>query len=65
MRLRERFQNMNKGKKIFVSISTVLGIIAIVGFLLAVIGKTYNYTTLSFVGFILLYLLISCFLEFM
>lgn len=54
MGLREKYNNMEKGKKIFVSIAFVFGIIAIVGFILAAVGIAYSFPTLSFVGFMLL-----------
>ena len=54
MSLREKFNNMEKGKKIFVSIAFVFGVIAIAGFILAAIGIAYSFPTLSFVGYMLL-----------
>lgn len=54
MGLREKFKNMEKGRKIFVSFAMIFGVVAIVGFVLAAIGIAYSYPTLSFVGFMLL-----------
>lgn len=56
MALTEKFKNMSKGRRIFIIISSVLGVIASIGVILVAITFSYpvnNFDTIRFIGFIL------------
>jgi len=44
--LQEKFNQMTKARKIFISISIILGIIAIAGFVMVAVGVSYSFPML-------------------
>ncbi len=54
MKLKEKFEQMEKGRKIFIIIGIVLGFFALIGFGLAAVGLSFSYSMVSFAGFILM-----------
>ena len=54
MSLKEKFDQMEKPRKIFIIIAIILGSIALLGFIFAAVGLSFSYPMLSFAGFILM-----------
>ena len=54
MKLKEKFEQMEKGRKIFIIIGIVLGFFALIGFGLAAVCLSFSYSMVSFAGFILM-----------
>lgn len=54
MSLTDKINNLSKGKKIFYTISLVLGVIALIGFILIAVGLSYSFSTVSFIGYLLI-----------
>ena len=54
MSLKEKFEQMEKGKKIFYIIAIVLGFFALIGFILVAVGLSFSLSMVSLTGFILM-----------
>ena len=54
MNLKEKFNQMEKGRKIFYIVAIILGSIALLGFILAAAGLSFGLSMVSMSGFILM-----------
>ncbi|MHA1243493.1 MAG: hypothetical protein ACTSP7_02855 [Candidatus Heimdallarchaeota archaeon] len=54
MSLKEKFEQMDKGKKIFYIIAIILGFFALIGFILVAVGLSFSLSMVSLTGFILM-----------
>lgn len=54
MSLKEKFEQMEKGRKIFIIIGIVLGFFALIGFILVAVGLSFSLSSVSLAGFILM-----------
>ncbi|MHA1185687.1 MAG: hypothetical protein ACTSXA_03810 [Candidatus Heimdallarchaeota archaeon] len=54
MSLKEKFNQMEKGKKTFYIIAIILGFFALIGFILVAVGLSYSISGVSLAGFILM-----------
>ncbi|MHA1367786.1 MAG: hypothetical protein ACTSPK_07905 [Candidatus Heimdallarchaeota archaeon] len=54
MSLKEKFEQMEKGKKIFYIIAIILGFFALIGFILVAVGLSFSLSMVSLTGFILM-----------
>ncbi len=54
MNLIEKFNQMEKTRKIFIIIAIILGFFAFIGFILVAVGLSYGISLVSLIGFILM-----------
>ena len=54
MNLIEKFNQMEKPRKIFIIIAIILGFFAFIGFILTAVGLSYDESLVSLIGFILM-----------